>query len=198
MLELQNQHALHVSLWTVDQVLREASFKKWLVQTHFHLTTASAKKRLDWALVWKDWTAADFQNIVYSHKCTVRKLANLAQNWVFLTPEDKWLADCINPQAKANKVGLMVWDCFWCRHMGQLALILENMVNQWVYIELLEDNLLPVMGEIDWELGESRFQQDNAWVHTARNTRQLFRDNAITLEDHPLLSPDLNPSNIHG
>ena len=49
------------------------------------------------------------------------------------------------------------------------------------------------MEEIDRELGESRFQQDNARVHTARHTCQWFADNALTLEDHPPLSPDLNP-----
>jgi len=49
------------------------------------------------------------------------------------------------------------------------------------------------MEEIEEELGDSLFQQDNAHVHTAHDTRQWFADNGISLEDHPPLSPDLNP-----
>ena len=46
-LELRNHHAPHVSIRTVDRVLREAGIKKWLAQTRPRLTAAHAKKRLD-------------------------------------------------------------------------------------------------------------------------------------------------------
>uniref|UniRef100_A0A3P8NTM7 Tc1-like transposase DDE domain-containing protein n=1 Tax=Astatotilapia calliptera TaxID=8154 RepID=A0A3P8NTM7_ASTCA len=38
------------------------------------------------------------------------------------------------------------------------------------------------------------FQQDNATVHTARRTRDFFQENNIKLLDHPVCSPDLNPT----
>jgi len=49
------------------------------------------------------------------------------------------------------------------------------------------------MEDIGQEVGDPRFQQDNARVHTAKDTHQWFADNAINLQDHPPLSPDLNP-----
>lgn len=37
------------------------------------------------------------------------------------------------------------------------------------------------------------FQQDNAPVHKAKTVIAWFEENNIDLEDHPLVSPDLNP-----
>ena len=59
-LELQNRHAPYVSICPIDQVLREANIKKWLAQTRSCLTTPYTKKRLDWTLAQKNWTAKDF------------------------------------------------------------------------------------------------------------------------------------------
>jgi len=117
-LELRNRHAPHVLVRTIDGVLREANIKKWLTQTRPRLTAAHAKKRLDWALPRKNWTAEDFEGILYSNECTVRKSANPAQKSVFRTPEEKWLADCIKPRGNTNEIGLMVWGCFWPGRRG--------------------------------------------------------------------------------
>ena len=40
---------------------------------------------------------------------------------------------------------------------------------------------------------DPRFQQYHPRIHTAQDTREWFADNMINLEDHPPLSPDLNP-----
>lgn len=43
------------------------------------------------------------------------------------------------------------------------------------------------------------FQQDNAAVRNARRTRDFFKENNITLLDHPACSPNLNPiTNLGG
>jgi len=125
-LELRNRHAPHVSVRTIDQVQREANIKKWLAQTRPRLTAAHARKRLDWALARKNWTAEDFEGILYSDACTVRKSTNPAQKSGFHIPQEKWLADCIKPQGNTNEIGLMVWGCFWRGRRGPLVPILES------------------------------------------------------------------------
>ena len=70
--------------------------------------------------------------------------------------------------------------------------ILESKVDRWVYMALLDRHLPAVMQQIADEIEDSLFQQDNARVHSAKDTREWFADTGIDLEDHSPLSPDLN------
>jgi len=74
--DLRNRYALHVSIRPIDRVLWEANVKKWVAQTCPRLTAGHAKKRLEWAIARQNWTAEDFEGILYSGECIVRKLAN--------------------------------------------------------------------------------------------------------------------------
>ena len=194
-LELPNRYAPHVSIRTIDRVLREANIRKWLAQKWPKLKDQHAKARLAWALEGKDWTMDDFRGILYSDECTVRKSADPRRVWVFRTPQEKWKVNCIQPRAKANEVGLMVWACFWGKRRGPLVSIREARVDRHVYIGVLESVLGPVMEEMadDPEVEDPLFQQDNARVHTAKDILAWLDENGIDLEDHPPLSPDLNP-----
>jgi len=112
-LELPNQYAPHVSIRTIDRVLREANVRKWLAQKRPRLQERHAKARLACTLARKDWRSEDFQGILYSDECTMRKSSDPRRVWVVRTPQEKWLSDCLQPRGKANEVGLMVWGCFW-------------------------------------------------------------------------------------
>jgi len=161
-----------VSIRTIDRVLREANVKKCLAQTRPQLTAVHVKKRLEWTIARQNWTAEDFEGILYSDECTVRKSANPEQQWVFRTPQEKWHTDSIKPRARANEVWLKVWGYFWRGNRGPLVPILEGKVDRWVYLSLLDEHLPPVMREIAQAVGDPQFQQDNAQVHTALDTRK--------------------------
>lgn len=55
------------------------------------------------------------------------------------------------------------------------------------YVEVLKEGLLPfyIAGQV--------FQQDNARIHTAKNSQEWFERHGIWVIDWPLYSPDLNP-----
>jgi transposase len=58
------------------------------------------------------------------------------------------------------------------------------------YVQILEDNLLPIIENTDEEL---IYQQDNDPKHTAKITKAFFKNNNITTLEWPPGSPDLNP-----
>jgi hypothetical protein len=97
----------HVSLPTIDCMLRVLNIKKWLANEQPKLTVDHVKARLRWALAHKDWTVEDFRRVIYSDECSVEKEPAGYQRWVFRTPQEKWHNDCILPKNR-RQVKLMV------------------------------------------------------------------------------------------
>ena len=189
--QVRRIYAPHVSLPTIDRMLREHNIKKWLAKKRPKLTADHAKARLQWALAHKDWTVEDFWRVIYSDECSVEKEPAGHQRWVFRTPQEKWHKDCILPKNR-RQVKLMVWGCFWGSQRGPLVPLMNGSVTARVYRDLLRRWLLPVLEDVRAALGNPLFQQDNARIHTAR-LMLSFERYAIPRESHPPYSPDLNP-----
>jgi len=84
-----SKSALHVSLPTIDRMLREPSIKKWLAKKRPKLMADHAKARLQLALAHKDWTVEDFRRVIYSDECSVEKEPAGHQRWAFRTSQEK-------------------------------------------------------------------------------------------------------------
>jgi len=152
-----------------------------------------AKARLQQAVACKDWTAEDFQRVIYSDECSVEQQPAGQQRWVFGTPgEERRHVDCVNP-VKDHQVKLMVWGCFLGKQRGPLVPLKTGSVNARVYKDQLRRWLLPVLEDVWAALGNPLFQQDNAKIHTAKLMLLFFECYTVPLESYPAYSPDLNP-----
>lgn len=85
---------------------------------------------------------------------------------------------------------LMMWAAFNYNSKTPICKITTRM-NAEKYTEMLEDVLIPYIEELNTE--NFVFQQDNAAVHSAKLTKQWFRQKRIPLMKWPSRSPDLNP-----
>ena len=191
--ELCNDIVPKVSVRTVKRSLAEVNIKKWRAKKRALLKQRHAIQRLAWAKKHKEWTKEDWKGIIFSDECSVEKSKNPKGIWVFRTPAEKWEKDCIHGVTKGPGIKLMVWACIWGRNKGPLIPIFEKSVNRWVYIQVLEDGLLDTLQEVEDTIGDPVFQQDNAKIHTARDTMAWFEENNIQVMEWPSNSPDLNP-----
>jgi len=62
-----------------------------------------------------------------------------------------------------------------------------------VYIGVLEDGLVDVHQEVHDTLCDPVFQQDNAKIHTAKDTMTWFEEHNIQVMTWPTNSPHMNP-----
>jgi transposase len=84
----------------------------------------------------------------------------------------------------------MIWGCI--SHYGMGAIMTVNgTINRHKYIEILEDNLWPVIGR-HFPEQDCLFQDDNAPIHRANDVKNCKEENHINCLEWPAQSPDLN------
>jgi len=191
--ELRDMYAPNVSLSTIDQYLRQNSYRKLLAKKRPKLEDKHVFQRLQWTLAHKDWTHKEWKGVIWSDECSVEKSDSGWQIWVFRQPSEKWFKDCITPKWKGRGISLLVWGCFWGRNRGTFCPLIVKSVKKGVYVKLTEYFLLPVLKRVRDTLGDCIFQQDNTPVHKAAVVMDFFKKYNIQVEDWPPYSPDLNP-----
>jgi len=86
-----------------------------------------------------------------------------------------------------NGIGLYLGS-----NKGTLIPIFDKSVNRFVYSGVLKDGLVDVWQDVEDTVGDPIFQQDDAKIHTARDTITWFAGNNIQVMEWPPNSTDLN------
>lgn len=93
---------------TIRRLLSTHRMKRWIAKKRPRLTKEHAKKRLVFALKYKDWTYDEWSKIIFSNECSIQRGSGLRPNWVFRTPEDKWKAPFIQPIGKKQDISIII------------------------------------------------------------------------------------------
>ena len=87
---------------------------------------------------------------------------------------------------------LGIWGCIGELGTG-ICTTFPGRMNQFGYIQVLEDQLRPSLELLKKEGQQLIFQQDGAPCHTAKRVKKWFEEEELELLPWPSLSPDLNP-----
>ena len=197
--ELRNTTNIDISIQTIRRRLREAGIRKWRAKQRPLLTEEQAAQRYQWAKAHQHSPHNDFTFIIFSDESLVKKNSDSRIKWVFRcqSKAEMYAPKNIKGKKKGSGLSQMVWGCFIGNKLGPLVFIDET-VNKEVYIQLLEQNLLPFIDLLhENDIHNVVFQQDNASPHSSRVTQEWLKaaaqQHGFTLMDFPPNSPDLNP-----
>lgn len=192
--EIQVNVLPNVSIRTIKRRLLEHEIKKWRAANRPKIDAIIARKRLEWALRYKDWTWEDWVRVVWSDECSVEKGADPRQVWVFRTPYEKWHKDCINPSQHSGRVSVMIWGCFAGGIKGPIVVVVGRIDSKRYLKEVCEEVLLDFMDGVEEHIeSEPIFMQDNAPVHKAKRVMKWMKEQGVEVMEWPPYSPDLNP-----
>ncbi|GFT17665.1 transposable element Tcb2 transposase [Trichonephila clavipes] len=176
-----------VSSRTIQRPLDEGHLGSRHTLRVLPLTPTHQCLRLEWCCARENWTAVEWNQIVFSDECRFNLISD--DNRVHV-----WKA-CglhLNPvfalqRHTAPTAGVMVWGTIAYNTQSPLVLIRGTMTVQRYVHEILQPHVLPLMQQLPGAL----FQQDNVWPHMARVSVDCLH--TITTLPWPAQSPDLSP-----
>lgn len=158
------------------------------------LTPKHITQRTQFATDHITWTGEEgikkWRNILWSDESKFVLFGSDSRKRVRRPPNKAFDPKYTKKTVKHGGGNIMVWACFSWFGVGPIHWIKETMTAD-VYVEILQDVMLPYAEEnmpLLWT-----FQQDNDPKHTAKVTKEWFRNNKINCLKWPAQSPDCNP-----
>jgi len=179
---------IEASLMTVRRALTKLSIHNRMALSKPFVSEANRKKRLQWCVERRNWSAEDWANIVWSDECSV-EVGGSRRKRVWRRLGERNHPDCIQPTFKSGRTTVMMWGCFVGNKLGPLVLC-PGTINSEKYCTILEEHLVPFLKKLK---GNPLFMEDNAPIHKSQYTAAWREDHDIETVKWPPQSPDLNP-----
>ncbi len=147
-------------------------------------------KRVEWATEHLNWSVRKWKQVLWSDESPfVLRYKGRVRVWRFEN-DDPYDTRLLKGTVKHDKK-VMVWGCFSWWGTGDLHRVI-GIMNAQKYRQILIHHMVPsanlLFGDKKWI-----FQQDNDPKHTARVTKNYFRNKGLIVLEWPSQSPDLNP-----
>jgi transposase len=190
--KLNEQFNIKVSASTIRNTLHEAGLKSIEKQTKPKLSPKNIKARLQFANIHKDWTIEDWKKVIWSDETKINRFCSDGRSWSWIRDGESLQPHHVKQTVKYGGGSIMIWGCMTYHGVGYMCKI-DGIMNQHIYKEILEDELLNTIDWYDMEIEDIIFQQDNDPKHTAKSVQKWLDEQAFQQLDWPPQSPDLNP-----
>ena len=189
--DTQCTSGVSVSRQTVGRTLKRAGLKACRPRKTPLLRSVHLKARLAFAKRHLDKGNCFWKQVLWSDETKIELFGHNSVSHVYRKSGEAFLPKNTLPTVKHGGGSLMFWGCFAASGTGRLVKINGTMKKE-DYVAILNDNLQESARELSLERRWS-FMQDNDPKHTAKLTRDWFKDNSINVLEWPSQSPDLNP-----
>ncbi|QRW21149.1 Transposable element Tcb2 transposase [Rhizoctonia solani] len=177
---------------TVRHALLEAGLRAVKKTQKPKLTPKHIKERIAFARAHKDWTVADWKQVLWSDKTTITRLWSDGVYWGWARPGEKLSDRLITPALSHGGGSFMFWGCMGWPGTGYGCKV-EGSFNKEVYEEILGDEFTRSLKHLGMKAREVIYMHDNARPHKAKAPTKWLKNHGVECLEWPANSPDLNP-----
>ena len=131
------------------------------------LSRENIRDRLIFCKMYRDWTAEDWGQVIFSDESPFRLFGASGRKLVRRRQGERYHQSCVMPTVKHPET-IQVWGCFSAKGVGSLTIFTQNtaMNKEW-YQHILREQLLPTIQE---QFGDEQWilQHDGAPCHKAK------------------------------
>ena len=174
---------------TVQRALYQEGYNRLVVKKKVRVREVNRKKRVKWAPENLNWTVrGQWDKGTFSNESQVR-VGNNNPIYIWRKRDKAESRDYLCPPSQ-GKLSIMIWGCITNQGVGTITTV-DGRINRHKYIEILGDNLWPVIARHFTE-HDCLFQDDNAPIHRVQDVKNYKEENNITSLEWPAQSQDLN------
>lgn len=181
-----------VSRETVRRRLAEFELESHVAAEKPLLTDAHKKARLEWCKKRRDWGYGKWAEVIFSDESNFKVINRKTRPKVWRYRNEKYAEKMVMPRKQGGGGSLGIWGC-----IGELGAgcctTFPGRMNQWRYLDVIEDHLKPSFELLQRPGKKMIFQQDGATCHTAKRVKEKFKEENIEVMTWPANSPDLSP-----
>jgi len=186
------QKNISVGKDTIGRILKRKGLGSYIAVRKPLLTIKDRIKRLNWCRQRQYWTVDKWSTVLFSDESNFEVFNRKGKVWVKRLKHEKYLPRFITPRLQGGGGSAGIWGCF--SHAGTgVSRIYTGRINQYLYIDTLEECLLPSAQLLIGDNSPFLFQQDGAPAHTAHSVQDWFSQSNVELLPWCARSPDLNP-----
>ena len=182
---------LPMSKFTTKRRLKSARIFSRVAKRKPLIGQQNRTKRVVFATRIRNWTAEHWSRIVFSDESRFDLSFGDGRVRCWRTNGEAYNPETFNFRSRSN-TSVMLWGCVSIHGPGNLVVVDGNM-DQWRYIDTLEENLLP---SVEAMFGDAQmpfiFQDDNAPCHRARTVNAWIDRKEIQRMMWPAQTPDGN------
>ena len=156
------------------------------------LTLKHRLKRIHWCKERLNWSVERWKQVIFSDESNFQVINGSTKPIVKRLKNEKYLPQYCVPRVQGGGGSAGIWGCISFKGTG-VPYIYSGRMNQQVYIDTMENCLLPSTTLFYDENEPYFYQQDGATCHTAKSVARWFEANNVDILPWCPRSPDLNP-----
>lgn len=181
-----------VSNRTVRRTFHKAGLGAMTKQAKPKLSSKNIKARLEFAKRHQHWTVDDWRHVIWSDETKINRFCSDGRSWCWIRDGESRQPRHVKQTVKHGGGSIMIWGCMTTHGPGFMCKI-EGTMDQHLYKQILEDELLQTIEWYDLDAERVIFQQDNDSKHKAKMVQKWLSEQPFEVLEWPPQSPDLNP-----